>query len=575
MIITKKTLLSLLLCAGLFTGTQTVAVAKTKDKPVAKEAILSVKYEDLESVGLYRSTRQGSLGRDLWNGSTRSALSYLLENTPTQSTSRTLNILNKRLLLSAANSSLLKDDIEIEAGKDLLTLRFNRLLDIGHYKEAFEQYSLFNVEPYHDNLARAGVLSMLYNKERALACLEANTIKDRFPDVSFWQDLRNYCGYTMPEKPSKKALKALKKSDRKLLHKIASKKKYRFAYSSSAFKKLSRLEQSILIAEDRLDLRNVDLSNLNAISARHIPLLLSHKNLSTKNQFTLTAYAIKLGFLQPSALIKLYEENAPTLEKPDELEDAAQEAALENAEEQLASWQKPAYFYVKLSDTSKNEERWEILRKALALEGELSVEALSPFAKMLSNITPDGANLKEIKTALRIMHLSDITFPKKWKVSLQKTEENQESHSKAYESLSFALYISKANHKKSSQETAEIKAFLDGDVDKTTLFRKNIIENLDNRRETMNNAAKVYDKAYDLTLAFDYVMPTVDVMDRLALSSKKGSISETALLSTSVLRNSHLQNLYPGVVRDILNSFNAVGLINISKDLVIEAILAD
>ena len=155
-----------------------------------------------------------------------------------QPKSPAVNALVSGVLLSTTIPSDLENDIEPAVGKDLLTLRLEKLIERGAYKQAFEIYSSLETEPYHERLARAGVLAMLYNGEKSLACLETNTVSSRFPKILFWSALSTYCSRSLSETPPEDATKNTsfeKISPNGVLAQLISDQNYNFIYTSQAY----------------------------------------------------------------------------------------------------------------------------------------------------------------------------------------------------------------------------------------------------------------------------------------------------------------------------------------------------
>ena len=102
---------------------------------------------------------------------------------------------------------------------------------------------------------------------------------------------------------------------------------------------------------------------------------------------------------------------------------------------------------------------------------------------------------------------------------------------------------------------------------------KNIIENVDNTKNISDNANEIYEKDYSLTFRRDYVMPTHVVWNHLSEAGRNRETGKTVLLGASVLQAAEPGEIYPGLLNDVRNGLNNVGLTDISLNLAMEAIL--
>lgn len=215
--LTRVILSASLLIAATFSVSPVHAQSDEKAEE-KRPAVLKINYNRMESLGLYNTPSDGSLGRDLWDNTRRSFLVGFLPKLPSPSAhSFTHQRMVMGLLLSEANAGLIIDDMDIEPGKDILTLRLKRLNQMGAYKQAFDLYSMLGQEPYHEELAKAGITAMLYNGERSLACLEYKTVQDRDFSDNFWADLSLYCNYALNDEQDTTARDDLEKSSLKIL----------------------------------------------------------------------------------------------------------------------------------------------------------------------------------------------------------------------------------------------------------------------------------------------------------------------------------------------------------------------
>jgi hypothetical protein len=536
---------------------------KTAEAPAPKSATVKGNLGDIESTGLLKAERDGSLGSNLWKGASRSSLTDLLTRVPAEEESRTITELKRRVLLTAASARNISGS-GIEPGKDLLTLRLKKLMDMGFYREAFEMYAQLNGEAYDSKLGEAGIMAMLYAGEKSLACLEAKSAEQRFSAEPFWTEILAYCDVTLSAKPAPQSFAALRASNKKVFQQVANNANFRFLYNPQAFENLDQIEQAVLAADKRIDAGNMEANK--AIPARHLQLLLNNEKLSDKARTLLTIQAVRHAIASPSALEELYASQA---------EPAAGDAAAQTGVD-TSGWQALPQLY-NAADNAERTALGPILQQAFALKRQFGTAALTPFASYIEKINPTNPSLYDIQTAFEIMQMSGRSLPLAWADSLEKLAPNADNavSSKTYYNLYIPVYVGLPDFRQTEEARQRIKAYVNANNSKHSALVKIIIENLDNGGEDNDNAAAIYEKDFGLTSKDDYVMPSVDVWDRLREASQDKSLSETILLSALALQGNRPGNLYPGLLRDVLNGFETVGLTEFSKSLAIEALLED
>src|SRR5690606_36572727 len=104
-----------------------------------------------------------------------------------------LQDLQRRLLLTPSDAEFFASGRRPEDGADLLTIRMEKLIEMGLYDDAAELYRRMVDEPYHVNLARHGIHALMLSGRGALACMEVNTGWERFREVPEWQVFRGIC----------------------------------------------------------------------------------------------------------------------------------------------------------------------------------------------------------------------------------------------------------------------------------------------------------------------------------------------------------------------------------------------
>jgi hypothetical protein len=530
-------------------------IEEVKTEKVKKEPkVYSVSLSSLESLGLYSSQSDGGFGRDLWSESSRENLTPLINNLPETSESYFINSMIMGVLLSTANASLIDDDKNYTLGEDLFTLRLKKLLALGAYEQAFELYSLLDESPYHYELAKTGITAMLLSGNKSLACLDVKTAAKRFEETPLFRGLSAYCDLGSEEDADKKndMLATLKASSVSVLKKIGRNSKYEQNYNPHLLGELSHLELGLLVADKRLKFMSIETIGLTKIPRKHLALVLAADTLSARQRIALTVRALKYVLVRPSVLKKLYE----STEIPEE----------------PSGWIRLAAIYQK-AKAAKDENRQIHVESAFKLMNTYGREAFIPFAALIK----PTKNTNNLYDNLLILNAAKSPI-KNWKdvfedIPAKKTKTARKERL----SSAFAIYISLPKTKqKQSVDDFWMPHIAPAFKIKHPLVDADFFDALQNN--TKNNA---YGKSFSLTPPKDYVMPSVRLLDRLRNASNRGAISEVILLSTYILRNLEptgtsgltIGNIYPGLLRDIIQSLDVVGLKNTSRDLAVLAAL--
>lgn len=561
--------LHLFLCIALLAlSGSNIAFAQPKPdkKPGVDPVVYEGDYEELESYGVYSRPADGSLGRDLWSNSSRSALMYWFKNMPEQFENPMLQRIAFGTLLSRVNANLIRDDIDVVPGEDLLTLRLEQLLKMGAYSHAAELYSKADDEAYHPRLAYTGALALLLSGDKGLACLDVKTNLESFANDGKLNMVSAYCDLHTGKEQHKTARKVLNQTKFPILHAIAKDKNYKTSYSAGRFSALDPFELAALVADKRV--RPVSFKSIASknIPPQHLIFLLNDEKLSENAQFTLTERAVYWGLL-PAKDLKPFIEDQKTVENPSTLR------------------QKLGNAYHAVGKAARGTEQWSVLATKLFPQvRKYGPHIGAPFIDILRDASPKNSSFGNLRTGLSILAYSGQEAPASWAKSLKGRTPKGAKEQRLYDSVATALYVNASRYKrddldyllkhtswsgKSSAKGAKASSLKD------LADRAHAAISGDNRKNTF------YEKRIPLTLPRDYVMPTYQVWDRLNYASDKGSIGEVVLLCLNILRShgpqkasgKNIGTLYPGVMRDILDSLDSVGLTNISRDLATELAL--
>ncbi len=147
----------------------------------------------VEGAGLIISDSEGALPKGLWRNAPRSEITYLLKSLPAEAPFLSLQKIKRNMLISTYDTSEIKNDSPLTIGDDLLTLRLEKLLEMGLWDDAYALYTKTTRDPgQNSGLARIGILLSLYKNGIANACLDEKAFGPRFTG-DFWAQISLVC----------------------------------------------------------------------------------------------------------------------------------------------------------------------------------------------------------------------------------------------------------------------------------------------------------------------------------------------------------------------------------------------
>ena len=145
---------------------------------VKKEDFLFIKSD---AIGLYDITN-GGFEANLWDGSNLEDIAYLINITPIETTSYTLNsLLKNAILTTAAPPNKLNN-----SSPSFLDLKSDFLISRGYYKSISELSSLLEDEERNDTLVDGEIDNLLiYNQYKRICSSNSNIISQKLRDLYF------------------------------------------------------------------------------------------------------------------------------------------------------------------------------------------------------------------------------------------------------------------------------------------------------------------------------------------------------------------------------------------------------
>ena len=507
----------------------------------------------LESIGLFDTTHKYSLGSGIYHKSSRAALTKLLENTKTSqwiALNRELN----HFLLTSADVSSLNNDIVVPIGKDLFTMRLNALLNRGLNKQAFELFSKIPDGTTLRPLAYPGVLSMLLNKQKALACLEAKVLTTDLKNDQFWLDLDAYCTISLSKQTHAEKQNLIQQSSNKILGKILSNERFTFEYTPTTFAALSPLERAILTAENKITLQKA----YKKTPPQDIAPLLQQTDIDDETRVVLTIQAIKHGVFEFDALTDLFEK-------------LNEQSTLNKSIEEIIS------LYEETKEVWLPKRRKSKIEQAFILADKYDDIILIPFLPVLMKMEPgDDISLVNAKRSVALFLYTDLQFPSKWIEYLQEITIDDKNYDNLEKVRSQTLLAATILAKPDNSDVIKkadniINSYTQLNMKMATL--KNITYFIDINTSNNDKVQYIYENDFDLIENKSYTMPPSIVMDTLRQSSTKQDIGVTLLLSNAILSGIENKELYPGTLGDISIALSKIGSKKLSHRILAQAIL--
>ncbi len=522
----------------------------------------NIDYTKLESIGLLQTGDKQSLGADLYRHANRSELVYLLKNI-NRTPWHTLQNVIKNLLITAADSKVINNDTKIYEGNDLLTLRITALMRMGYNKEAFELYDKASIHNLSEPLIRAGIFSMLLNKQKARACLEVKTSFESHKDIKFWKEMNAYCMISLSKTPAPKYVQIIEESEYNILKELIKNDNYNFIYDPKSFSNLSFIERSILIADDKITVPDADFSFYKNIPAQHISQLISQSNLSDSTKIAITSLAIKYGYIPPKTLSNIYNN---ILEK------------YKNSKPKDNDWYRLAKIY---KDTKsgwiQTKKRKEKISEAFTIAQKHDISVLIPLLPTIVKMEIDNdlsiENAQKVLPLLNLLNINNTYSLDNWIKNLTKLNYDEGSLNNIRLNLLTALQLMTniKSDKVRNIAITSMQKYLSSSQYKLAL--KNIIENIDSSANNSDKLRYIGINGFDLIWNKRYTMPPYIILKALNKSSKNQDISVSLLLSAHILNNIDNNDLYVGTISDVIDALNDLGFKQLSHLILAQAIL--
>lgn len=537
------------------------------DKPARVPAVLKVNYTALESLGTLHNANSGSLGIDLWDGSTRSQILQLVNQLPPPRHYGILQRMNQRALLTSADATMMGNRGSIQAGEDFQTVRIEKLLDTGSYLQASQLYMADQAVAYHERLARAGVQSLFLSRQPTIACLETKTMMVRFDDQPFWNQASVICDYILGKMAGQVMKGFVDRAEVKPI--VAESRVMGYVFDKPGYKITPRnfedlkdytpLETALLLNDRRISLAKMDIGDVRNAPSHTIGMLMMVPDTSGDIKLQLWNEALRRGMITPSELGAFYAD--VKLESKD----------LQQAKGWLVI---PAYYQAMTAARDKDQKK-KLGLEALRLASQYPAGVLTPFAEYLPNLSADGLDPALIRRIAHVGILAGVPVSRSVERALWNQAQSAPGNS---ESLELAL-ANAALQNFSTEEMPKETEFqeLTGklpETSKSLIFA--VIEKLDTADKLHNiNGEVAYEKPDGLTDStdYDYVMPSSDLMENLSSARKDKRLGEVILLSSIAIGDIPPSKMDPASVAEVIDGLKTVGLTSEARELASEVIM--
>ncbi len=547
--------------------TENTAKDESGNAESGDETVTSISGEDpsdIESKGSLKSSDAGGLGPDLWRGMRRDEVKELIRITPGSLPYRTLQDLVLRTLVSAGETGLYDSSRPVEAGGDLFTARLEKLLTDGLYTEAADLYKQAGDDSMGESAARNGILALMLSRQTSLACLEHKARENSDSNNTFWDEFSSLCGYFLSGKIDESS-----RFKSEILQRAVKSKDYAFAPANpSDFEPLSHLEKAFLFADGRISYSRFVPGKPADISPGLLVSLIADPRLPEDMRLNLVSYAVKTGMISTKKLAEFY--------KAEDFSDFRKSAASSpEAGEKLGTWRKLAWLHFLTDRNESADIRHDSLVAALRLAETVPLPLLYPFASYTVVKSPEDFPQDLIRSSFRLIAESGQTIPPSWQKKWLSvvSAENKDINSKDLNLwLAVALGDTAAHKTAAGNQLFPLanRGFSQNQAD----ILKISYEKLDTGDKLHNyTASELYGNNMGLTFAYDYVMPSISLMDRLHSARTEKRRGEVVLLSALALQEAPPEKLYPGLLREVVEGLTAVGLTKEARRLAQEAIL--
>ncbi len=506
-----------LLLIALLSLLPTFALAQEKAQDAPQEEKPKINWVDVESTGILSSGKDGGFEKTLWKEQSRTQIEHLIQKMPNQPVLRSILSLERRILLSKVDSSLIHNDVGPLRGNDLLIQRINKLMDMGLYDDAWSLYTQKAEEPYDVSIAQTGMLLLVMKDDLATACLEEKVFATRYPKDKFFNTLDKACAVTMGGSGSPQF------ADNAILQSIYNNKAYSVsAKDTQSLIKMTKLERALVLANAKIKYDGLSAETLSNTPSFLITYFLMDRALPETAKALLKVEADKRGLTWYTKTISRDEQ------------------------------------WAKAKAIKDVPSQWPYVESALNSNLKQADIALY-YGKMLADAEPENLSTETVQKALGVFLASGKGLPDFWLKEAKKRSAQKPIFS-IYLQAFKSLTPTPDAEVKLEEFSKSLESLKPADSDQILA----IIDSLDKSSGILNNPLRIYEKHSSLTLDGNYVMPSIGLNVLLETAPEKKQIGITVLAVVNSLA-ARPDNMYSGTIRKTLYSMLNVGLIEDAK----------
>ena len=220
------------------------------------------------------------------------------------------------------------------------------------------------------------------------------------------------------------------------------------------------------------------------------------------------------------------------------------------------------------------KKRKDKIAEAFTIADKYNDITLLPFLPAIQSMDiGEDLSLSHAVRATKLFLYSDDSPPEDWLEQLTDAKYENQSAEKMRLQLITALSLMVKTKDAELQEKAQksLKTYLASD--QKTAALKNIIENIDSTQNNGDKVRYIDTNGFDLVWNNRYTMPPYVILKALDQSSKNQDISVSLLLSAYTLSKIGNEDVYAGILGDIVIALDDLGFKQLSHRIIAQAIL--
>ncbi len=503
---------------------------------------------DADTLALYTSQSDGSLGQNLWTGLSRDEVIKGLHALPVPRFSPSLRELTLRVLLSKATVAPSKADPPVT---DVFAARMSKLIELGAFREAMSLYEKLDSPATTAEAALAGMKAFVGNGQVAIACLEQKALDPTLKsDDPFWKDLDQFC-QTFIKGDAQSGPDDLQSLMRAAVAYAEAEK----IVSPSQFEDLnsrSLIHLMVLSKAGILDRGKWSVANAAKLDPSVIAFLLAQQPEKVEQKLSLFTVAVAHG-----------------IRSPQDLETAFKETAASPVPH--GDWAPFLNTYTKLVNAGSDADRIKHLKTLLALSDTVTPVAFAPLTPLLTELKPAAPlTADEARIVLRSFISAGAQIPLAW-VSYAYGQPSDGVDSGESELL--AVWNNPVSDPpKEGQKTSAPAKAKKPPLTKELAYSLILQAYLKDEDQTSPADKPAYDNFLSLTGPTNYVMPSGELTESLKKAAQAGSLGKILLYSLQMLNGEKVDQIHPQTLSQVLKALKTAGLSEETVSLAHEAL---